>query len=178
MKLIGKEVRRKTCEFFRFGVFWFHLLLQRRQVRVQAPCQRRVVQQDSLSEPPDALRSRAVLNPSGGLFSVLSLVPVSCWCCLLLRTVFCFSLLETRINASSSLCSLQPGSPNGSARPYHINWLSQILLFWGNSFCASEADGRSELPLGHGLSQQPWPCHLRSMNSRLVGQSTNLCCIS
>lgn len=136
------------------------------------------MQQDSLSDPSEALRSRAVLNPGGGLFSVLSLVPVSCWWCLLLRTVFCFFLLETRINASSSLCSLQPRSPNGSARPYHINWLSQILLLWGNSFGASEADGRSELPLGCGLSQQPRPCHVQSMNSRLVGQSTNLGCIS
>nr|XP_021149180.1 2-oxoisovalerate dehydrogenase subunit beta, mitochondrial isoform X1 [Columba livia] len=26
----------------------------------------------------------------------------------------------------------KPGSPSGSARPCHVNWLSQVILLWGN----------------------------------------------
>jgi len=122
--LVWFEVNWKRGEKNHFWglVFCVRLLLQRRHIK-HGRGTRGVL--------GSRTASRAALSTGGGLSSLLSLVPVSCEPYLLLRTVFCFPLLETRISASSSLCSLRSGSPNASACPCRVTWLSQILLLLG-----------------------------------------------
>lgn len=69
--------------------------------------------------------------------------------------MFCFSLIETRIKISSSLCSFQSGN---------------CKLVVTDPFALRKLTLLPKLAVSLSLSQQLWLCHLQSMNSRLVGQ--------